>query len=109
MNFDHLMMGFPIAKGWGVAAGVVPLSNGYYKIAESVSEGDPDYDPLTGGYTRVPCRRRRLYQFLSWNRSKDYKEFLCWNKYVPALWTDQQDQISLIFADYYNVFHNNSY
>ena len=33
MNFDHLIMGFPLAKGWGVALGIVPLSNGYYKIS----------------------------------------------------------------------------
>ena len=32
MNFDHLLMGFPVAKGWGVALGVVPLSNGYYRM-----------------------------------------------------------------------------
>ncbi len=30
--------------------GIVPYSNGYYKIAETVLEGDPDYDPLTGEY-----------------------------------------------------------
>ncbi len=47
MNFDHLIMGFPLAKGWGVAIGIVPYSNGYYKLTESVHEDtDPDYDPL---------------------------------------------------------------
>ena len=24
INFDHLIMGFPITKGWGVAIGIVP-------------------------------------------------------------------------------------
>ena len=51
MNFDHLLMGFPVTKRLGIATGIVPLSNGYYKISESVLEGDPDYDPVTGEYT----------------------------------------------------------
>jgi hypothetical protein len=50
-NFDHLFMGFPIAKGWGVAAGISPYSNGYYKLTESVLETDPGYDPLIGEYS----------------------------------------------------------
>src|SRR5665647_2269350 len=28
INFSHLMLGFPIKKGWGFAAGLVPFSNG---------------------------------------------------------------------------------
>ncbi|MBA4323167.1 MAG: hypothetical protein C0408_10160, partial [Odoribacter sp.] len=32
MNFDHLIIGFPLARGWGMAAGLVPVSNGYYSI-----------------------------------------------------------------------------
>jgi hypothetical protein len=50
MNFDHLIMGFPIAKGWGIATGVITMSNGYYKISESMKQGDTGYDPLTGEY-----------------------------------------------------------
>lgn len=50
MNFDHLIMGFPVAKGWGIATGVVTLSNGYYKISEAMREGNDGYDPLTGEY-----------------------------------------------------------
>jgi hypothetical protein len=48
MNFHHLIIGFPIGKGWGVAAGLVPLSNGYYNLSETIKLGDPGYDPLTG-------------------------------------------------------------
>jgi hypothetical protein len=51
MNFDHLLMGFPLAKGWGVAAGLVPFSNGYYDLSETLKSGDPGYDPLTGEIT----------------------------------------------------------
>src|SRR5512139_3355085 len=34
LNFSHLMLGFPIMKGWGVAAAIVPYSNGSYNIVQ---------------------------------------------------------------------------
>ncbi|MCX6252864.1 MAG: hypothetical protein NTV31_00055 [Bacteroidia bacterium] len=46
MNFDHLLMGFPLKKGWGVAVGIIPISNGYY-----VMSGTNLKDPLIGEYT----------------------------------------------------------
>jgi hypothetical protein len=46
LNFDHLLMGFPIARRWGIALGIVPLSNGYYNISETV----PDDNMGTGEY-----------------------------------------------------------
>ena len=51
MNFNHLIMGFPLAKGWGFATGFVPVSNGYYYLSKTVKEGDPGYDPITGAVT----------------------------------------------------------
>ncbi len=50
-NFDHLLMGFPLAKGWGFAAGIAPYSNGYYQMMESVLKTDPEYDPLVGQFS----------------------------------------------------------
>lgn len=47
MNFDHLLMGFPIARRWGIALGIVPLSNGYYNITQTI----PDDNMGTGEYT----------------------------------------------------------
>jgi hypothetical protein len=38
LNFAHLMLGFPITKGWGVAAAIVPYSNGSYNIVEKSAE-----------------------------------------------------------------------
>lgn len=32
VTFAHLMMGFPIMRGWGVAAAVMPYANGSYDI-----------------------------------------------------------------------------
>ena len=51
MNFDHLIMAFPIKKGFGVSVGIVPVSSGYYKLQQSVTKTDPNYDPLVGPYT----------------------------------------------------------
>jgi hypothetical protein len=41
MNFDHLLMGFPVAKGWGVATGLFPVSNGFYNISQTLTSSDP--------------------------------------------------------------------
>ena len=51
MNFDHMIMGFPLARGLAVATGIVPLSSGYYKLKETITEADPGYDPVVGGYS----------------------------------------------------------
>lgn len=48
MNFDHLLMGFPIARGFGVALGVLPVSNGYFRITDNVVG-----DPLIGDYSEI--------------------------------------------------------
>jgi hypothetical protein len=50
MNFNHLIMGFPIARKWGIATGITPVSYGFYKISDDVQEGESNYDPLTGPY-----------------------------------------------------------
>ncbi len=50
LNFDHIIMGFPVTRRWGVAIGLVPFSNGYYNLSESVRAGDPGYDEITGEY-----------------------------------------------------------
>jgi hypothetical protein len=37
-NFDHLLIGFPMGRGWGMALGIVPVSNGYYNLSETTNE-----------------------------------------------------------------------
>jgi hypothetical protein len=55
LNFDHLIMGFPISRKWGLAIGLVPLSNSYYNIADHVNVGSPEeytsYHGGSGGFT----------------------------------------------------------
>lgn len=53
MNFHHLLMAFPVGKKWGVATGIVPLSNGYYYLSQTIRSGDPGYDPLAGPLAAV--------------------------------------------------------
>lgn len=53
INFDHLLMGFPLTRGWGFAVGVVPISNGYYKMYDIVGPGHNDYNQITGGYASL--------------------------------------------------------
>jgi len=61
MNFTHLMIGFPIMRNWGVSAGVVPYSDGFYEISQIITpddEGDEivgdvaDYHKGIGGYQK---------------------------------------------------------
>lgn len=53
INFHHLLMGFPVGRKWGVATGIVPVSNAYYYLSESISKLDPGYDSLTGPIASV--------------------------------------------------------
>lgn len=48
INFHHLAMAFPITKWMGFAFGVVPYSNGYYNLMKTVTEDDPEYNPIIG-------------------------------------------------------------
>ena len=50
VNFNHLAIGFPITKKWGVATGIVPVSQGYYNISSKISETDANYDPAIGSF-----------------------------------------------------------
>ncbi|HUS85964.1 MAG TPA: hypothetical protein VMW76_01895 [Bacteroidales bacterium] len=48
MNFHHLAMAFPLSKRVGFATGVIPYSSGYYNISSTITEDDPEYDPIIG-------------------------------------------------------------
>jgi hypothetical protein len=62
ISFAHLMLGFPIMKGLGFAAAVLPYSDGFYNIAEVSSPDIPgdvvagnvyEYHKGTGGYQKA--------------------------------------------------------
>jgi hypothetical protein len=106
MNFDHLMMGFPITKNWGVATGLVPYTNGYYKISKEVLKGDPDYDPITGEYTAFHVGDGNLTRFFlgsGINLTKKISAGINMN----LLFGSVKRVNEFDFTDYYNVYHDN--
>jgi hypothetical protein len=50
-NFDHIIVAFPVRKNWGLAAGIIPFSNGYYSIAQTLAPGIAGYDEVAGSVT----------------------------------------------------------
>lgn len=110
MNFDHLLLGFPVAKGWGVAAGIVPLSNGYYKLSESVLKNDPEYDPIVGEYSSYHAGDGGFTNFFLGSGIKINKNFSAGvNMNLLLGQVNRTNEFVFIDDDdYFNTFHNNS-
>jgi hypothetical protein len=103
-NFDHLIMGFPLAKGWGFAAGIVNISNGYYQVAEKVRSTDPGYDEITGEYNSNHSGEGGFTNFFigtGLNITKNLSAGI--NLTVLSGKVRRFNETE--FADYYNVFH----
>ena len=106
-NFDHLFIGFPLAKGWGFAAGISPYSNGYYKLTQSVLKTDAGYDPLIGEYSSYHAGDGGLTSVFLGSGIKLTKNFsLGVNMTLLFGQINRTNQFD--FADYYNVYHNNT-
>jgi hypothetical protein len=107
MDFDHLIMGFPLAKGWGFSFGVIPFSNGYYSISDQVLSTDPGYDPSTGEYTSYHKGNGGFYKVFAGTGIR-----LTRNLSVGVNMTYLLGSVSRIsyfnFADYYNTFQDNN-
>jgi hypothetical protein len=103
MNFNHLIIGFPLAKGWGLAAGLVPVSNGYYNVTMTTNVTDPGYDPNIGQVTGVHKGEGDLTNFFvgsGLNVTKNFSIGANFNVLFGHLErTNQYD-----FADYANTF-----
>ncbi len=107
INFDHLIMSFPLAKGFGATIGVVPLSNNYYKVSGSVQEGDPDYNSSVGAYTTFHGGSGSFYKFFLGTGLKINKNFsLGVNMTVLTGELKRVNQID--FSDAYYVYNDNS-
>jgi len=107
LNFDHLLFGFPLARGLGFAAGIIPLSNGYYRMSEEVLEGDPDYNPVTGEYGITHMGEGGFTNYFMGagiNISKNFAAGI--NMTILSGQVTRKNQFT--FGDYYNVFHNSS-
>lgn len=107
LNFDHLLIGFPLAKGWGFAAGIIPVSNGYYKMYETVLEGDPGYDPLTGEYALSHEGEGGFTNFFL-GSGINITRNLSVGVNMSILFGQINRENHFDFVDYYNVYNINS-
>ena len=103
MNFNHLILGFPLAKRWGFALGLVPLSNGYYNITQTISEGDPGYDPNIGEVTSNHKGDGGLTNFFVGTGFNITKNFSI-GANVNVLFGQLERINQYVFSDYANTF-----
>jgi len=106
MNFNHLMIAFPISKGFGVAAGVLPLSNGYYNMADKVSKGDPAYDAVTGEYTLLHVGSGNLSNVFLGSGLKLTKNFSAGIN-MSLLFGQITRTNEFVFSDFTHEYHDN--
>ena len=60
MNFRHILLGFPIMKGWGFSTGLLPFTNAYYTMVQrsTIDGGSGDDEDIfeqhkgIGGYQK---------------------------------------------------------
>jgi hypothetical protein len=107
MNFDHLLMGFPLTKKWGFGIGLVPIANGYYKLSRTITKNDPGYDPAIGKYTSFHTGDGSLTNFFFGTGLNLTKNF---SVGVNLSWLfGQLRRVNQFdFDDFYYVFNDNS-
>ena len=103
MNFNHLILGFPLSKGWGFSLGLVPLSNGYYSLSQTVKEGDPGYDPITGEISSTHKGDGGFTNFFLGTGLKVTKNFSL-GANLNILFGQVERINQFVFADYLNSF-----
>jgi hypothetical protein len=107
MNFDHLLMGFPIKKGFGVAIGIVPVSSGYYSLSETVLKNDPNYDPIVGAYRSTHNGDGGLNNFFIGTGLKIIKN-LSLGINLELMFGELKRSYMVNFDDFSNVYHTNA-
>lgn len=107
MNFNHLVMGFPLAKGWGFAMGIMPVSHGYYNISEDIAEGDAGYEALTGPYTTYHKGKGGLSNFFAGTGINISKNFSLGIN-TTIMFGTLERSYTLQFTDLDNYYHNST-
>ncbi len=107
INFSHLIMGFPLKKGWGIAMGIIPLSSGYYQLAEVVGKNDPGYDPLVGEYSSYHNGAGGFRNVFIGTGLKINRNFSA-GVNMSLLYGQVTRSYQIVFNDYNNVYHDNS-
>lgn len=109
MNFDHLFMAFPMSRWGGFALGVIPVSNGYYQIIETVTSSDPNYDPLVGEYKSIHSGEGTLTNLFAGAGFKITKDLSAGINMTILFGTlKKSNQVDFGEADYYYVYNVNS-
>lgn len=107
LNFHHLIVGFPVGKGFGVAVGIVPVSSGYYSISGEVTKSDPVYDPGIGPYAIEHNGNGGITKFFIGSGLKVTKDLsLGINMAFLSGTLTRTNQF--VFNDYTTSFHNSS-
>ncbi len=107
MNFRHILMGFPLSKKIYAATGIVPYSNGYYYISETITKNNPEWNPITGDYTSVHKGSGSITTFFAGTGieiTKNLSAGLNFNLLFGSL--ERLNQFE--FADYQTSFHQSS-
>jgi len=101
INFDHLIIAMPIWKKIGTAAGLVPVSNGYYFISQNID------DPVTGEAATVHKGTGGLAKFFwgaGFKITKNLSAGANMNIFLGQI--NRLDQYE--FADYTSTFNQRS-
>jgi hypothetical protein len=107
LNFHHLIIGFPISRNFGVTAGIIPVSSGFYSITGEVTKTDPDYDPNIGEYIVEHKGEGGITKFFVGSGLKVTKNFSI-GVNMTFLSGNLTRTNQFIFGDYLTTFHDNS-
>jgi hypothetical protein len=106
MNFDHLIMGFPVSKGWGVAVGILSMSNGYYKISETVGRTDKGYDAAIGQYSAYHVGDGGFNRYFLGTGGMINKHFSAGANITVLMGQINRSNRFVFDEDYLSVYHN---
>lgn len=101
MNFDHLIMGFPLSKNWGMAVGVVPVSNGYFNMTEKIVDSE------AGNYTSSHSGNGGLTNLFLGTGVQLFKNFSA-GVNMTVMFGQLNRNNDFVFDDIYNVYNNSS-
>jgi opacity protein-like surface antigen len=107
LNFNHLLMGFPVSRKFGFAVGILPVSNGYYYLSEVIKSGDPNYDPNTGEVTYIHKGSGSLSNLFVGTGFKLTKK-LSLGVNMSVIFGELTRLNQFEFADYANTFNQNA-
>jgi hypothetical protein len=107
VNFHHLIMGFPLAKGVGVAVGFVPMSAGYYEMTQLVTSMDDIYDPLVGPYQALHAGTGSITKIFVGTGLKITKN-LSIGVNMIILTGELSRRNEFLLSEAYNVFHSSN-